>query len=208
MRELDGQNDLPRDATQEEIDSLVHEVADIPLTAWLLSFTGAAAQFARFGITVAWRTLRRPTYTTRCRINHESRELSSESERKQPFTRCSWSRPIQGFDHSKCILILPVSHPTSICHHIGHVDRPVQDYGDQLVVSSVTNRGSSGRTISVTDTKSEERFLILGYVVLFATALPSALDHGAGLGGLAAAMVLSGIGQGGLSAVLYPFIGK
>jgi proton-dependent oligopeptide transporter, POT family len=52
---LDAHGDLPRDATQEEIDSLVHEIADIPLTAWLLSFTGAAAQFARFGITITWR---------------------------------------------------------------------------------------------------------------------------------------------------------
>jgi POT family proton-dependent oligopeptide transporter len=57
MDELKGEGDLLlRDATQEEIDSLVHETAEVPLTAWLLSFTGAASQFARFGITVAWRT--------------------------------------------------------------------------------------------------------------------------------------------------------
>ncbi|KAI0193819.1 hypothetical protein F4808DRAFT_441892 [Astrocystis sublimbata] len=51
---LESHLNLPRDATQEEIYSRVHEVADIPLTAWLLSFIGAAAQFTRFGITITW----------------------------------------------------------------------------------------------------------------------------------------------------------
>ncbi|TGO20453.1 hypothetical protein BPAE_0295g00020 [Botrytis paeoniae] len=48
--------------------------------------------------------------------------------------------------------------------------------------------------------------LSLTYTVLFVTALPSSLDHGAGLGGLIATMVLTGLGQGGLSAVMYPLI--
>lgn len=50
---------LERQATREEIQTLVHVVDDIPITAWLLTFTGAAAQFARFGITVAWRRSRK-----------------------------------------------------------------------------------------------------------------------------------------------------
>jgi POT family proton-dependent oligopeptide transporter len=49
------QGPLPRDATKQEILDLVHEVDHIPITTWLLTFTGAAAQLARFGITVAWR---------------------------------------------------------------------------------------------------------------------------------------------------------
>jgi proton-dependent oligopeptide transporter, POT family len=43
--------------------------------------------------------------------------------------------------------------------------------------------------------------------VLILTALPAALEYGAGVGGLAAAMVLIGLGQGGVSAIQYPFIG-
>lgn len=46
---------LPRDATKEEIETLVHESDKVPITAWLLAFTGAAAQLARFGITTPWR---------------------------------------------------------------------------------------------------------------------------------------------------------
>lgn len=46
---------FPREATKDEIQNLVHDVDDIPITVWLLTFTGAAAQLARFGITVAWR---------------------------------------------------------------------------------------------------------------------------------------------------------
>ncbi len=45
----------PREATKEEIETLVHEVDNIPMTAWLLTYTGAAAQLARFGIIVTWR---------------------------------------------------------------------------------------------------------------------------------------------------------
>jgi hypothetical protein len=52
------------------------------------------------------------------------------------------------------------------------------------------------------------RLIVVGYTVLFVTALPKSLEHGAGIGGLVATMVLTGLGQGGLSAVMYPFIGK
>lgn len=53
--ENQSQECLPRDATKEEIETLVHESDKIPITAWLLAFTGAAAQLARFGITTPWR---------------------------------------------------------------------------------------------------------------------------------------------------------
>ncbi|KAH9883703.1 oligopeptide transporter [Xylariomycetidae sp. FL2044] len=45
---------LPRDATPEEIESCVHEVAAIPSTAWLIAFTGAGSRFVRFGVTIPW----------------------------------------------------------------------------------------------------------------------------------------------------------
>ncbi len=46
-----------------------------------------------------------------------------------------------------------------------------------------------------------------GCVILFATSLPSSLQHGAGVGGLAVAMVLIGLGLGGVKATISPFIG-
>ncbi|KAI0814711.1 MFS general substrate transporter [Xylaria sp. FL0064] len=45
---------LPRDATREEIERLVHEPDAVPITAWLLTFTGAVAQLARYGVAVTW----------------------------------------------------------------------------------------------------------------------------------------------------------
>ncbi|KAI1174990.1 major facilitator superfamily domain-containing protein [Nemania sp. FL0916] len=48
--------------------------------------------------------------------------------------------------------------------------------------------------------------LAIGYVTLVTTSIPSALDHGAGLGGLITTMILLGLGQSGLSTVMYPII--
>ncbi|TGO52739.1 hypothetical protein BCON_0136g00230 [Botryotinia convoluta] len=50
--------------------------------------------------------------------------------------------------------------------------------------------------------------IVIGYTVLFVTALPSSLEHGAGLGGLIAMMILTGLEQRGLSAIMYHFIVK
>lgn len=46
---------LPRDATEEEIQTLTHELDEIPISAWLLAFTGAAANLARYGVQAIWR---------------------------------------------------------------------------------------------------------------------------------------------------------
>jgi POT family proton-dependent oligopeptide transporter len=67
MEKIDNIDSVVRDATPQEILELLHEPSDIPVTAWLLAFTGAAAQLARYGITVVWRKLRllferAPTY--------------------------------------------------------------------------------------------------------------------------------------------------
>ena len=46
-----------------------------------------------------------------------------------------------------------------------------------------------------------------GCVIMFTTSLPAALDKGAGLGGLIAAMILIGIGVGSVKATHSPFLG-
>lgn len=48
---------------------------------------------------------------------------------------------------------------------------------------------------------------MMGYALLILTSIPPALDHGARVGGLAAAMILIGIGQGGMTATMVVFIG-
>jgi POT family proton-dependent oligopeptide transporter len=50
------------------------------------------------------------------------------------------------------------------------------------------------------------RLELLGMLVLFLTALPPALRGGAAGGGLAVAMVLMGIGAGGVKTTLSPFV--
>ncbi|KAI0416385.1 oligopeptide transporter [Xylaria grammica] len=161
---LETHSDLPRDATQEEIDSLVHEIADIPLTAWVLSFTGAAAQFARFGITITWQN-----YLQNPRGSSPSPGALGLGESRASIIQ-------NAYLFFQYLTPLPFAVLSDM--YIGRY---------KTMVISLS-------------------FLILGYVVLFATSLPSALDRGAGLGGLIVAMLLTGVGQGALSAILYPFI--
>lgn len=61
---------------------------------------------------------------------------------------------------------------------------------------------------SGTDKLTFTRLLSFAYIVQLITSLPTSLDNGAGLGGIIVTMVLSGLGHGGLSAVMYPFIGE
>ncbi|KAK6996799.1 POT family-domain-containing protein [Favolaschia claudopus] len=46
----------------------------------------------------------------------------------------------------------------------------------------------------------------LGILILFITSLPVSLNHGAGLGGLIAAIIIFGVGAGGMKSNLAPFI--
>lgn len=43
--------------------------------------------------------------------------------------------------------------------------------------------------------------------MLFTTSLPTALDHGAGIGGVAVSMVFIGLGVGAVKATFFPFLG-
>lgn len=49
---------------------------------------------------------------------------------------------------------------------------------------------------------------IVGLCILFITSLPFALDNGAGLGGLIAAMIVIGLGTGGIKSNVSPLIAE
>lgn len=50
---------------------------------------------------------------------------------------------------------------------------------------------------------------VAGEIVLLVTALPFAIkEEGITLGGMIVAMILIGLGQGGATAVIFPFLGK
>ncbi|KAI0380512.1 hypothetical protein F5Y04DRAFT_281905 [Hypomontagnella monticulosa] len=150
---------IPRDATREEVQSLVHEIDEIPLAAWILSFTGAAAQMARFGITVNART----------------------SNKQLPGALGLGQATATTIQNAFLLFQYLTPLPFAIAS-----DAWLGRYITMLVCLGL---------------------LIIGYLVLLVTSLPMVLGYGSGLGGLIAAMILTGLGQGGLSAVMYPFIG-
>lgn len=49
---------------------------------------------------------------------------------------------------------------------------------------------------------------ICGLVILFTTSLPSSLENGAGLGGLVGAMLVLGLGTGGIKSNVSPLIAE
>jgi POT family proton-dependent oligopeptide transporter len=49
---------------------------------------------------------------------------------------------------------------------------------------------------------------IVGLVILFVTSLPGSLEHGAGLGGLVATMIILGVGTGGVKSNVSPLIAE
>ncbi|KAI0893408.1 MFS general substrate transporter [Annulohypoxylon nitens] len=161
---VDVEEFFPRDATAEEIQTLIHEIEPIPVTAWLLAFTGASTQLARFGVTVAWQN-----YLQNPRGNPLLPGALGLGQAKATIIQ-------NAFLFFQYLTPLPLALLS---------DAWIGRYKTMLLCLG---------------------FLVTGYIVLVATSIPSALEHGAGIAGLAVTMVLVGLGHGGLSAVMYPFI--
>ncbi|KAI5923269.1 MFS general substrate transporter [Camillea tinctor] len=159
-----GERFFQRDATIEEIQTLIHENERVPATAWLLAFTGAASQFARFGITVTWQN-----YLQNPQGNPLLPGALGLGQAKATIIQ-------NAFLFFQYLTPLPFALMSDVW--IGR-------YKTMLICLGL---------------------LVTGYVVLVVTSIPSALNHGAGIPGIAITMVLIGLGQGGLSAVMYPFI--
>ena len=49
---------------------------------------------------------------------------------------------------------------------------------------------------------------IVGLLILFLSSLPTAIEHGAALGGLVAAMIVIGLGTGGIKSNVSPLIAE
>ncbi|RWA11501.1 hypothetical protein EKO27_g3599 [Xylaria grammica] len=156
---------VPRDATGEEIESLVHEPDKIPITAWLLTFTGAVAQLARYGVVVTWQNYLQ---------NPRGNALLPGALGLGQSTATIIQNAFLFFEYITPFLFAFISD--------GYLGR----YKTMLISLAL---------------------LAVGYVVLLATSTPSALSHGAGVGGIAATIILVGLGQAGISAVMYPLIG-
>ncbi|KAI1502422.1 MFS general substrate transporter [Biscogniauxia marginata] len=156
-----------RDATIEEIQTLIHERERVPSTAWLLAFTGAASQLVRFGITVAW---------------YQSSQIYDNPPGNSLLPGAL------GLGQAKATIIqnafLFFQYLTPL---------PFALISDAWVGRYKTMLFCLG-------------LLVTGYIVLVATSIPSALEHGAGIPGIGTTVVLIGLGQGGLSAVMYPFM--
>jgi POT family proton-dependent oligopeptide transporter len=46
---------FPRDATEEEIETLRHVIDHIPKAVWVVAFAGAAERFTYYAVTAPWR---------------------------------------------------------------------------------------------------------------------------------------------------------
>ncbi|KAI0403901.1 MFS general substrate transporter [Xylaria palmicola] len=156
---------LPRDATREEIESLVHEPDKIPITAWLLTFTGAIAQLARYGVAVTWQNYLQ---------NPRGNRLLPGALGLGQSTATIIQNAFLFFEYITPFLFAFLSD--------GYLGR----HNTMLISLAL---------------------LVVGYVVLLATSTPDALSHGAGIGGIAVTIILVGLGQAGISAVMYPLIG-
>ncbi|KAI1073902.1 MFS general substrate transporter [Whalleya microplaca] len=154
MEAIEDQNTFPRDATPEEIQTLIHEVDEIPTTVWLLTFTGAASQLARYGITVAWQN-----YLQNPRGNELLPGALNLGQSKATIIQNS-------FLFFQYLTPLPFALIS---------DMWIGRYKTMLICLGL---------------------LVIGYMVLVTTSIPGALEHGAGIGGLATTMVLIGLGQG------------
>lgn len=119
--------ELPREATEDEIKNLVHEVDDIPFTAWLLTFTGAATHLARFSITVTWRKTSHSCHRS-YNLLKTSRKLSPKSSRQSTAPWCIGVGTSDGNNHPECVSLLPVFNTGSIRNHIRCLDRPSSNY--------------------------------------------------------------------------------
>ncbi|KAI1129717.1 MFS general substrate transporter [Nemania abortiva] len=165
MENPNNEEILPRDATREEIESLVHEPDKIPAAAWLLTFTGAIAQLARYGVAVTWQNYLQ---------NPRGNELLPGA---------------LGLGQSKATIIQNAFL--------------LFEYITPFFFAFLSD-GYLGRHKTMLISLM---LLAIGYVILLATSTPNALSHGAGVGGFAATVILVGLGQAGISAVMYPLIG-
>lgn len=110
---------LPRDATREEIDNLVHEPDKVPITAWLLPFTGAMAQLARYGVTVTWRKFRQLHRSTEWLMSAIiNRELPAKSSRECAAPRRPWTGTVYGHNNPECLLVVSIHNTFVLCIRI------------------------------------------------------------------------------------------
>jgi dipeptide/tripeptide permease len=69
-------------------------------------------------------------------------------------------------------------------------------------------RRDASKFVYMSSTTDSVRIYIFGSFAMLFTSLPPALDHGAGIPGIAIAMIFIGIGVGGIKATVNAFIGE
>ena len=57
FEETTGTETYPREATKKESETLRHVADKVPVSAWIVAITGAAAQFSYYGVSVPWRKI-------------------------------------------------------------------------------------------------------------------------------------------------------
>jgi hypothetical protein len=85
---------------------------------------------------------------------------------------------------------------------------PIQSHGDQFLVSFLVTLYMGVKIfLPLQENLQEDRLNFVGCLVLFVTSLPSVTTETAKVAGLAISLFLLGLGNGGVKAVVSPFIG-
>ena len=109
---------------------------------------------------------------------------------------------------SAMALLLCCFDSHTVRHYLGYVAGPLQDHGDQfLVCFLVTLLYGLLNILALARNLQEDSLNFVGCLVLFVTSLPSVTNDTAKITGLALSLFLLGMGNGGVKAVVSPFIG-
>ncbi|KAI9762450.1 MAG: peptide transporter ptr2 [Chaenotheca gracillima] len=170
------------EATAEELATLRHVGDKVPFRAWLVAIVELSERFTFIGLTGPFRKLR-PTNDNILSKISQAAENYMQNPRDDPL------RP--------GALGLGQKTATGLSYFFSFWCYVTPILG-AIIADSWLGRY---KTICLFTA-----VYMLGIFILFVTSLPVSLDHGAGLGGLIAAMIVIGLGTGGIKPNVSPLI--
>jgi len=177
----------------------------IPVAAWAAALVGSAERFSYYAVISIWREHIADHGVWLWALIGNHRKLHAERARIPCSPRCLGTRPVHCDISIQQLLCFLIHHPDAVCRGLRHVAWQIQHFGACLLVGCCWLSVLASNLIA--DSMLVNSLLICGCATMFATSLPVALEHGAGIPGLAVSMFLIGLGVGGVKSTISPFIG-